>query len=678
MKYAMRLAALTILVSVLLSSAGFAKSRRSTSSLPGGGEGSELHKILSLEDHRFAKDKNLTRAFGSSRRVARAAILAVGRIRDNSAVEDLSRLLNKKDNELKRLAAFSLGLIGSDFALKILLQHLQMQKENSVIAEILVAAGRAGNEATQSAFGNFIGESNVVDVQRAAAEGLGMLWSGPSEKWVPPAGLLLTLTKLAAGPEPVARMAAFALSRYKGDPAQLPTKELIEAAQKALQSPTRAFLYRAVGKLKAPEAETFLVQQFGSSASTNPERIEAAKALSAQTLTDAAFNAYKKGMNESAPHLVYQTLESIFNQSVGAQKLSEAVETVYKSNPSTWIKGAALKTLVSINPALGRQRVNEVLNVPTSPLADAAIGALALSGFTEDAERLVGYVTSEEIRSAEAAVEGLSQIPEDKIPATAKPALRKALERGDTALSSLVAQIVERNRWKELAPTLAATYRLFTSPDQIEAKIAVLNALGAVGDHSHLDVLEIAMGDPEKLVVTAAANAIRLVSGRDETKRIPANSRITSTTPPLSELKAATESTVVLKTSRGDITMKMFEDAPLTAANFVKLVKQGFYSGKIFHRIVPGFVVQGGDPRGDGYGGPGYLIRDEPSPIPHERGTVGVATAGPDTGGCQFFINLGPNLHLNGRYTVFAEVVSGIEVVDKLEVGDRIVSAKVK
>ncbi len=118
------------------------------------------------------------------------------------------------------------------------------------------------------------------------------------------------------------------------------------------------------------------------------------------------------------------------------------------------------------------------------------------------------------------------------------------------------------------------------------------------------------------------------------------------------------------------------DGAPLTATNFVKLVKQKFYDGKTFHRVVPNFVVQGGDPRGDGYGGPGYLIRDEVSSLPHKRGTVGIATAGKDTGGCQFFFNLAPNYHLNGRYTLFAEIVSGSEVADKIEIGDRILSVR--
>jgi len=108
------------------------------------------------------------------------------------------------------------------------------------------------------------------------------------------------------------------------------------------------------------------------------------------------------------------------------------------------------------------------------------------------------------------------------------------------------------------------------------------------------------------------------------------------------------------------------------------LVKSGFYADKVFHRVVPHFVVQGGDPRGDGYGGAGFLIRDEVSgPWSHVRGAVGIATAGKDTGGSQIFIDHDPNMHLDGAYTVFANVVSGMKNVGRLEMGDRIIRARV-
>jgi cyclophilin family peptidyl-prolyl cis-trans isomerase len=120
--------------------------------------------------------------------------------------------------------------------------------------------------------------------------------------------------------------------------------------------------------------------------------------------------------------------------------------------------------------------------------------------------------------------------------------------------------------------------------------------------------------------------------------------------------------------------MRMLPEAPLTAANFVGLVERGFYDGLDFHRVVPDFVAQGGDPRGDGYGGSEALVREEIG-ASHRRGTVGMATAGKDTGSSQFFINHGWNVHLDGAYTAFAEIVAGMDVADRLEIGDVIRAA---
>ncbi len=123
--------------------------------------------------------------------------------------------------------------------------------------------------------------------------------------------------------------------------------------------------------------------------------------------------------------------------------------------------------------------------------------------------------------------------------------------------------------------------------------------------------------------------------------------------------------TVLLQTTQGDIRIELFEDAmPLTAGNFRKLVEQGFYNGTIFHRVIPDFMIQGGDPTGTGTGGPGYKIRDEFSPNNHnDRGTISMANAGPNTGGSQFFINLVDNHYLDQKHPVFGRVVAGMDVV---------------
>ena len=124
---------------------------------------------------------------------------------------------------------------------------------------------------------------------------------------------------------------------------------------------------------------------------------------------------------------------------------------------------------------------------------------------------------------------------------------------------------------------------------------------------------------------------------------------------------------VLLNTSMGDVTIQLYPDMPITAGNFKKLVEKGFYDGVIFHRIIDGFIIQGGDPTGTGRGGPGYSIKDEFSPSSkNNRGTISMANAGPNTGGSQFFINLVDNNFLDGKHPAFGKVIEGMDVVDRI------------
>ena len=118
--------------------------------------------------------------------------------------------------------------------------------------------------------------------------------------------------------------------------------------------------------------------------------------------------------------------------------------------------------------------------------------------------------------------------------------------------------------------------------------------------------------------------------------------------------------------------------APNTAAAIAATVKKGVYDGTIWHRVVTAFVVQGGDPRGSGWGDDGFRLADEINPAPFLRATLGMPKAGPDTGGCQLFVSLVPAPHLDGRYTAFGRVISGMEVFDALEPGDKIIKARLR
>lgn len=139
--------------------------------------------------------------------------------------------------------------------------------------------------------------------------------------------------------------------------------------------------------------------------------------------------------------------------------------------------------------------------------------------------------------------------------------------------------------------------------------------------------------------------------------------------PDLLPVEQITSSKATIKTAKGDITIKFFSDAPLAASNFITLAKDGFFDGLTFHRREEGFVIQGGDPKGNGTGGPGYKFNDESVTRDYTRGIVAMANSGPNTNGSQFFIMLANN-PLPKDYTIFGEVISGMDTVDKIEVGD--------
>lgn len=136
-------------------------------------------------------------------------------------------------------------------------------------------------------------------------------------------------------------------------------------------------------------------------------------------------------------------------------------------------------------------------------------------------------------------------------------------------------------------------------------------------------------------------------------------------------------------TEKGTMIIELFDDdAPGTVANFVKLAKSGFYNGLTFHRVIPDFVVQGGCPRGDGTGGPGYTIKCETDGKKqyHDRGVLSMAHAGRNTGGSQFFIchNRRNTAHLDGKHTVFGKVIENVEVIDNIRRGDKIISIEIE
>jgi peptidyl-prolyl cis-trans isomerase B (cyclophilin B) len=151
--------------------------------------------------------------------------------------------------------------------------------------------------------------------------------------------------------------------------------------------------------------------------------------------------------------------------------------------------------------------------------------------------------------------------------------------------------------------------------------------------------------------------------------------------PPEMEIDPGKTYRAAIETDKGVIELELYpQHAPKTVNNFVFLAREGFYDGISFHRVISDFMIQGGDPTGTGRGGPGYKFEDEvkENPLKHEAGVISMANAGPNTNGSQFFITHSPQPHLNGRHTVFGKVMSGQEVVDKIQQNDKMLHVTIQ
>lgn len=241
---------------------------------------------------------------------------------------------------------------------------------------------------------------------------------------------------------------------------------------------------------------------------------------------------------------------------------------------------------------------------------------------------------------------------------------------------------------EQFAPASEATlnaldHALTASAKDVEtdARLAILDAIGKYTSLRSTDLLVASMNDADYLVRRKAAELLEARGAGHFQAQV--KFATTPVRPKLyyEKLEARMRKpnpTAILSTDKGDVRVELLmREAPMNAMNFIELATAGYFDGIVYHRVVPNFVVQGGDPRGDGNGGPGYQIRCEINEVPYDRGAVGMALSGKDTGGSQFFFTHSPQPHLDGGYTVFGRVTGGMEVVDNLMRGDRILKVTI-
>ncbi len=602
-------------------------------------------------------------------RIRRRAALAVGRIGLREGVQPLVALLADGDAEVRQMSAFALGLIGDASAREPLVAALG-DPSPLVKGGAAEALGLMGDPAAADA------------VARMAARIIesGALATPPdegadAERNSPAAALRLAIYALvrlnAYGPlasvvldgsgEPRVRWwpVAFAL-------AQLADRRALPALLTLAGDPhpyTRAFAVTGLGALKDRSALPVLLPLV-----TSPDRAVAIQAIRAlgQIEDDAAMPPLLRLIltPKTDRHLRLEAVAAL-----GGTKADGVVETLLDvlADPAPPVRAAALRALAQLDPegfvtilsGLDPDQHWSVRSTLASVLGTlpAGVGLPRLRLMLDDGDERV-------LPAAIAALAALGA-PE------AVDTILAKLKANDPVVRAAAATALGQLKPPNGAAVLADVYRAGERDSSYVARASALTALAVYGVPAATALLNEALADSDWAVRIRAAMLLQRLdptSTANERIRPAPTSRGAEVYEATRLVNPSVSTQVFIDTDRGSIQIELaMLDAPLTADNFVALARKGFYDGLAFHRVVPDFVVQGGDPRSDGEGGPGYTIRDELSQRPYLRGTVGMALDWKDTGGSQFFITHSPQPHLDARYTVVGRVLAGMEIVDEIQ-----------
>ncbi|MGV3519419.1 HEAT repeat domain-containing protein [Luteitalea sp.] len=617
-------------------------------------------------------------------RVRRRAALAIGRVGMPAGVAPLVARLQDPDADVRAMVAFALGLLGDRAGVDPLITTLgdpnPLVKGRAAQALGLLgpttataAAAPIAQMVRQLVEGGAIAAPPADDAATSSVEadavrrGLGALTALRSYD-----GLATAVLDAQGRPRSSWWPIAAALSRVGDDRAVPALVELVSS-----NSPfTAGYAVRGLGERKAATALPTLLPLLEASRQVHPQvRVSAVRA--AGQLRDPRATAGLLGLLRQKDVPLGLELEIVTALAqIGAREAEpDVIDRLTSRSP--FVRAAALRALARID-SLSFTTVLSGLDPDgdwrvRGALADA-LPTLSLENATPMLERLLA---DPDARVLPPALRAAHQL---KWPGLEKH-LASALTRDDVLVRAEAASIAGEAKLVALREALVAAWQRSRSDPSDDARWASLQALAAIDPAAARGPMEETLADRDW--------AMRLRAARWLVAQDPASDALGRIRPApvavAADLYASTRlitpaysPQAYIETAKGTVQVELAVlDAPLTVENFITLARKGYFNGLQIHRVVPAFVVQDGDPRGDGSGGPGYSIRDELNDRPYTRGTVGMALSGPDTGGSQWFVTHAPQPHLEGRYTVFGQVVSGMDVVDRLEVGDTITRVRI-
>ena len=653
--------------------------------------------ILQLEDHRVLRDPalgpprlfipDLVRLLADDEaRVRRRAALAVGHVGLREGVPPLLALLADPDPEVRQVAAFALGLLGDTSARDPLVTALG-DASPLVQGSAAEALGLLGDGVAAEALGRFVAQivqSGALtqpaledeDARRdtpAAAFRLGVHALVRLHAYEPLAAAVLDP---AGQPRVRSWPVAYALERIgalqpAGDARAL--KALLSLAGDP-HPYTRAFAVKGLGALKDRAAVPTLIPLVGNA--ERSVRIEAIRALG--RIGDPSAAPAVVALIEDARTEPQVRLEAV--SAAGGLPAPGVFDLLLDvlSDPSPAVRAAAMQSTAMLDPTAF---IAVLSGLDVDPNWNVRAALATVLGTLEPSiglPRLLSLLNDPDQRVVPAAIAALVKLKAPGLEAI----LLKRLMAEDPAVRAAAAAGLGELKPPAGPQALAAAYEDGVRDSMYTARAAALAALAQYGAATAAPVLRTALGDKEWAVRVRAAMLLKQLgpapAAAAEADAIDAQMRPAPVLTPPDVYQAprvvspAVSTHVYIDTDRGSIQIELAVlDAPLTVENFLTLARKGFFDGLPIHRVVPDFVIQGGDPRGDGEGGPGYTIRDEINERPYLRGAVGMALdPWPDTGGSQFFIAHSPQPHLDAKYTVFGQVIAGMDVVDQIQRGD--------
>ena len=624
----------------------------------------------------------LTLLTDTEARVRRRAALAIGRTRLLEGVPALLPVLaGDVEAEVRQMAAFALGLIG-DASAADPLQNALKDSDALVQGRAAEALGLIGHKAAAGP----IGEMMSVHTKAGVLDGI-----APDDLEHPKAppveavrlGMYalvrlsgydqLATVLLSADGQPISRWwpVAYAFRRINDPRAGSVLLALLHGDGVY----TRAFAARGLGIVKERRGLTPLMVVLSNDKESPSVRVEAARSVADLGAPQAAQPLMEIVASKSAdPNLRLEALNAL-----GQLRASAAVELFVDLLTDSWpaMRAAALVALARTDPDLFVSAISG-LDLDRHWSVRAALAtALAGLGLERAQPRLVEMLKDEDQRVLPAVLNALASLGA----ASAEQLLVERLSSDDVVVRQTAAAGLVRLKARTAVPALVKAYDIADKDPTYVARAAILSAVLELDRGTGRSLLDRALEDRDWAMRVRAATLLRTIDPEADVRmRIrPAPAAVL---PELNELgpmlNPSVTPTAYIDTEYGLIQIELAVlDAPRTVVNFVSLARRNFLGATPFHRVVPNFVVQDGDPRGDGEGGPGYTIRDEINQLPYLRGTVGMALDWEDTGGSQFFITHSPQPHLDARYTVFGRVVSGMEIVDRLQQWDQIRSVRV-